>query len=521
MNKMLRFALITFSLLLSPNGYSWDDLPEEPETHRYYLPFVESTFSGDWQFRLEMATIGSEPFEVTIIGVGHRGARLFEETTTHEPEKVVVWESNPDQGKQRLQSLIVVSDSELTGVLWMENEEDRLYNAVAMVADNSGDRLVLTHIPDDRYNWETNAAVIGVDAGQVSSSLEFEYTNDQGFRRSSTLRTTFDEGAWYSGSPYHKIPIGTSEEEDVAPWGAVYTGSSDFHLAGVQNYVRYSENQLLSCAVALQPGPGRTSGMIGISNHEAMGFSNWLAFTNPNDVPVALTLTLSYLPDETIGEKEEGEEKSEPATKRVHESLILAPRTRSLHVLFGDLFREVAGTPYILSYTSEALADPEDVAAATALPIHALLLQADSAVTVLGASHFTDTVGRLGQTWIDLNSNELAIDIFNPGSLRTQVMVALTDVKGNRVVFSERIPLEPGAGYYGLSTSSVRQFLIDTDQEEALDTGSPLRVTVSLQRGDGIFTKLTGFSRDEDGTITDIAIVGGSVNTPAIENPPF
>jgi hypothetical protein len=522
MKAMFQITLIFLSCLVQ-TAISQDEESDVRESFTYYLPFVESTFSGDWTFRLEMTTLGNDPFEVRIQGMGHQGGLLFQTTEQYEPYQIVTWQSGVEQSKQRLQSLIVTSDAELAGILWMKHEADGLLNAVSTLLDGSADRLVLPHIPNDRYSWKTTAAVVGVDAGQTSGSLEFAYVNESGFQRNLSLRSSIEDGVWYTGSPYHKIPIGSAEEEETALWGAVYTGSETFHLAGVQNFVRLSDDAPLSCALELMPGEGRSHAMVGLSSDEELGFSDWIALTNPNQEPVTLTLTLSYLPD--VVAEDESDESTEPPsgplTQTAVQTMTLAPLTRSVHILFGDLFREVKGTPYILSYSASAQADPESTEEPVAMPIFAIHLQADSSITRLGAHHFTDKVGRFGQAWFDLSGTETDIDIYNPGELQTFASVTLTDHLGRSLLFAERIEIEPGAAHFGLGSELVRAYIDAKGEELDFDASEPIRVTIALQRGDGFFTKVTGKARDAMGMITDIGIVDGAVTTPPTDNPPF
>jgi len=523
--------LATLAVLLGPSALSQDEAPAPRETFTYYLPFVESTFSGDWTFRLEMTTLGTEPFAVKITGMGHQGSPLFETTTEYAPHEIVTWRSDADQSKQRLQSLIVTSDSELSGILWMENSTAGFVNAVSMVLDGNADRLVMPHIPNDRYSWKTTAAVVGVDAGQTSGALQFAYLNEDGIERSLSLRSSLGDGVWYAGSPYHKIPIGSAELEETALWGSFYTESETFHLAGVQSFALLSDEAPLSCALELVPGEGRTTAMVGLSREKELGYNDWLAFTNPNDEPVRLELNLTYLPDEPAdpepGDGAGDEEESGPLTQTAVETIVLPPLARSVHILFDHVFADIEGTPYILRYsataeqveTTEGTDDTE--AEPVPLPIYAIHLQADGEIERLGSNHFTDKVGRFGQAWLNPDGPETQIDIYNPGELTTFISLTLTDHLGNELLFAERIEIEPGAAHFGFGSEAVATFLEETGHGIDFDASLPIRVTIALQRGDGIFTKLTAKARDEKGDVTDIAIVDGAVITPATENPPF
>ncbi|MDJ0840066.1 MAG: hypothetical protein QNK37_26375 [Acidobacteriota bacterium] len=525
-SKLVTILSLLMVTILSP-VYAQDDTePPEPELYTYFIPFSESTYSGEWSFRLEAAGYADEAAKIELTGYSPTGVVVFTEPATVEPNRVFVWDSDERAPKQRLQTLVLTADQPLTGVLWTANVTDNILNGVAIGADLDADYLIASHIPNDKYTWQTSISVYGVDKGMDSSPLYFRHFNPLGVADEGRIRSSLRAGGWYAGRPYRNIIIGSLEEDERAHWGIMFTDGPDFTLAGFQTFQRLTEENPISCALELQPGEGRPSGMVGFSAHEELQFSEWFAFTNPNDEAVDVHFELSYLPPETEdseGEEseatgEEGEEPEyEPATRSLTKTVRFEPRQRVVDVLGLTLFEELNGWPYILSYNATALeAEGEDEEPAP-LPILATHLQSNDAQTILGGHHFVDTAGRFGYTWLDLNGPETVVDIFNPTDSRSSVQAILFDTEGNKILALDRLEMEPKGAYLGLSNRTIQAALAENEIEVTADV--PLRLVISLKSGTGVFTKITRIDRDQKGNIRDIAVVNGTMVTPEIEAP--
>ena len=495
------------------------DEPTEPELYTYYIPFSESTYSGAWSFTLEAAGQDDEPAQIALQGYSAGGAEVFNEARQIDPNKVFVWRSADAAYNKRFQSLVLSANKPLTGILWMTNESDGIFNGVALGADKDAGYLIAPHIPNDKYTWLTSVSVFGVDKGASGSALHFRRFNPDGVANEGQIRSNLRNGGWYSGRPYRNIIFGNPEDDERAHWGIIFTDSSNFTLAGYQTFQRLSDENPISCAMELRPGEGSPAGMIGFSVHAEINFSEWFAFTNPNDEAVDVRFELSYMPPEApkTGDAEDVAEEPESATQTLVKIVRLEPRQRVVDVLGLTFFEELDGQPYILRYHATAL-DPEvEGEDPMPLPILAMHLQANVEQTMLGGHQFVESAGHISYTWVDLDGPETVIDIFNPTNDRARVSATLTDAEGNKLLTLEQLDMDPNGASLGLSNFSLKALL----EAEAIevDTSQPLRLTIKLKNGKGVFTKITRVSRDAEGNLRDFAVLNGTMVTPETDVP--
>lgn len=417
----LSFKQITL-LFLTMAGFCFAMDGEEPVERRYYIPFAENTFRGDWNFRLEMGARNDAPYHVSITGYDANGAQVvsFKPLSAYSPFHVFTWETTPAMFDKRLQSIVLTSDQELDGVLWMWNDLLGVVNGVA-ITEVTASSLVMPHIPSDFFSWRSSFAIMGVSANETSGSVSFGYSNNRGFYDNAGS-WTLAPNAYLSRSPFYNILL---SDADLVTWGSVTVNSPDFKIAGFQSFLRHAEFQ--SAAIELGEKP-TSEGYFLFTENDAWAFTEMFAFTNPNSERVRIDYELIY---------------RDPATGEIMtaiQSEQIGPLARINKIVgTSSLFPEIEGDYLSLHFTtSPVIVSGESEPANSA--IFATHLQSSEDAVSLGAHTAVGKLGNTGSSWISFDERfDTQLDISAFGEQAVKIQMVVSDRVGEPML---ELPLE-------------------------------------------------------------------------------
>ena len=407
------------------------DMEALPEEYRYYVPLPETTFFQQWHFVLELIAQDAPEYSISLEGYNPQGERvMFQETTTYQGSEVFVWEDAETYTLSRLQSLVVIADSPLSGNLWMWNDSRGIMNGVSL-AETVADTLVMPHIPSNFFAWLTTFSVAGVSDHGLPGELSFSYRDPVGYQTASLWNGLEPNGS-YAGAPYHDFFIAELGVDPSMTWGRIHTDDPEYRIAGYQT-LRNNDNFTRSGAVELNAS-GSSAGYIGVSRVEGWNFDNWFAFTNPSEGDVVIDFSLQYRVPVLVEEEEVIEVRS------LTQSVVVAPFERKNLILgSSELFPGHPADIVSLSYQAH---DSED--ASLPRPVFALHLQPNGLENGLGAHHFSTETGSELKAVLNLGAGyETLYEIFNPGERPLGVRYVILDAAGNEIHDGQ---LKTGAG---------------------------------------------------------------------------
>ena len=511
MNKYTTFSIFNLALFVL-TGWAFAQTGEKSAPlPTYRIPLPESTFLGDWVFKMEVGPVKPEPFQISLLSYSPRGTLVQQQDFgPFSSTSAFTWEGN--KAKQaRIQSLVLISDVPLTGVMWMWNDNLGIINGVA-IDEYAASSVVLPHIPTNYFAWRSNFAVMGSGQDGTSGDLIFSFYDNQGANSGDMILGGLAENQHVTGSPYHDIAIGVLGENTAANWGTVRSSQPGFELSGYETFLKVVE-PLQSCAIEIGAEPA-SIGFVGFSKYQGWDFSEWFTFTNPNDEIVNLNLQLTYkaapVLEESGGLGPGEDTPAEPLVLSLEETLQLNPFERKalrMGIDFLTQLVEVDGEPLMLTYSATALPEPPSEISVEAeefpLPIHAVHFQSNIEGTALGAHGFTSELGRYATAWFNLSQDfESLIEVFNPSLEKAGVKVTFSDAAGNVVHLIEFSEI-PANGALQLQSRTLREQILA--ENEGLSPSAVLRIDVSLQNGSGIYAKTTAIRETEFGR--DLAIV--------------
>ncbi len=445
---------------------------EAPTEFYYYIPFPESTFRGDWHFKLEMGVTLPVAYRLTLLGYDRFGNLvLSQDSEARSRWTVFTWEDSEETFQSHLQSLVIVSDTPLRGVLWMWNDLLDIINGVS-VDELQGPSLVLPHIPSDFFTWRTSFAVLGVSEGGHSGDVVFGYSANRQVMSEVEAWEGLGDNGYFNGSPFYNILIGDAAS---VSWGRVQSPTPGFNLAGFQTFLSMDGN-FQSAAIELAD-QGVSEGYFGFSSDGDTPFSEWFAFTNPNEESVQLDFVLNVRP---AGEDQE----VIPEIVSLMDSLTIGAFERRNLVLGQGLFNGVTGDYLSLSF--RVLPADEETAP---LGVYGTHLQSRSDRTALGAHSQVANLGNRSMTWLDMGERFSGrFEVYNPGTELVTIDVSATDIFGDPLF---QIPLEVTPGNrVSLTSDEVRKVILE--EFEDLDTNQTLRL--DFASSDGLFfSKVSAF----------------------------
>jgi hypothetical protein len=519
----LLMALYFGSPLLA---FQLDEQPVEdvPVTYTYHVPFPESSFSGQWKFRLEVMPLGVDPVNMSIAAYDLRDSKIGLATGEYVLTGPVVPSLALARGFAKaaaeevaIQSLVLTSDGPLTGTLWMINDAVGLLNGVAL-EKQQGTQLLLPHLPNDAFNWRSTFAVQGVSETGATGSVIFGFFDLARQFSEMNIWAGLGDKDYLVGTPYHDIFL----EDDTVLWGSLRSDDPELMLSGYQTFFHndFSEiKNIQSCAIELMTG-GAEVGHVGFSRRDGWDLQDWFTFTNPNDEPVQLDFILRIRPPQPDFEGEDADipvGNREPLPIQQVEGSIVLSRHDRRNFNLGMIFGELPGEPISLSYSAKEIlpdnteppAEGEEPILPEGREILALHLQSNVAATALGGHMFAPVAGQESSTLLDLNPDfETVIEVYNVSAAELPATITLSDSEGN--VLLEKPFLVEASGVYVIDSEELRvQVMADN---EALDPESLLRMDIVRGEAAGLFfTKATAY---ED------AVDFGIVNPSVIYTPP-
>jgi hypothetical protein len=509
-------------------AFQLDEPPVEadvPVTYTYHVPFPESSFSGQWKFRLELLPLGVDPVNMSIAAYDLRDSKIALGTSEYVLTGPLVPTLSLAKGAGKaaaeevaIQSLVVTSDGPLTGTLWMINDAVGLLNGVA-IEKEQGTRLLLPHLPNDAFNWRSTFAVQGVSDTNATGSVIFGFYDLARQYSEMNIWAGLQDKDYLVGTPYHDIFL----EDDTVLWGSLRSDDPELMLSGYQTFFHndFSEiKNIQSCAIELMTG-GSDTGHVGFSTPDGWDLQDWFTFTNPNDEAVQLDFILRIRPPAPVIEGDDGEELPvgglEPLPiQQVEGSLVLNKHDRrnfNLAMIFGELPGEAISLTYmareILPDTTEPPVEGEEPILPESREILALHLQSNTAATALGGHMFAPVAGQESSTLLDLSPDfETVIEVYNVSAAELPATITLSDNQGS--VLLEKPFLVEANGVHVIDSEELRiQVMADY---ETLDPESLLRMDIIRGEAAGLFfTKATAY-RD--------AVDFGIVNPHVIYTPP-
>ncbi len=509
LNMFRRFLLWPALIALIPAvSLAQSEGEEPPPSYTYYVPFPESTFRGDWQFRLDLSpdldrADDREAVELSLFGYDLLGERVLSgEPVSLSAHGVFRWQEIDAFADVRLQSLTVVSDAPLTGVLWMWSDPLGLFNAVSLIQKPAA-RLVMPHIPSDFFAWRSSFVVQGVSEENRFGDVIFGYYHDQTEYNENGVWLGLEPNGYLTGTPFHDIIIGELGEEPSLEWGAVRSATPGYLLAGYQTYLRVEDN-VQSGAIELTE-QGSPQGFLGLSRHADWIFQDWLAVTNPNGERVNVEFVLNYLPPAAS-------EEDVPKMATAVENITLSQYDRLNYVLGSNLFAEVEGDFISLSYRAAALTIEEGEEEPRPMPIYTVHFQSDDLTTALGAHLPQSLLGSQSTAWINLDDDfETQLEIYAPENRETVVKMSVYDAQG-QPLFVEMIEFNERNIRHALNSQMMRDKAIALAQGEeeggepvAVDLTGVFRIELDRQSGGLFFTKKSGF-RETDFSVVNPAL---------------
>lgn len=463
-------------LLMALGVFSYAMDGEDPVEYRYYVPFAENTFRGDWNFRLEVGTRSDQAYHINILGYDKDGARVvtFNPLTAYAPFHVFTWETTPAMFDKRLQSIVVVSDQPLDGVLWMWNDALSVINGVS-IADTLATNLVMPHIPSDFFSWRSSFAIMGISESDMSGEIAFGYSDNRSFVDNAGS-WTLDPYAYLSRSPFYSILL---SDADAVTWGDVTVTTPEFQIAGFQSFLRHDDYQ--SAAIELGQEPS-SEGYFLLSEHEVWAFTEMFAFTNPGNESVRIDYLLTYADPET----------DEVLTAVQSEVIGSMARVNKI-IGTSSLFPDIQGRYLALRYNTYPISATGEEEEPVEAPIYATHLQGSQDAVSLGAHSAVGKSGNVGSSWISFDERfETLIDF----SVFGEEEVTLDMVISNRVgepMLERQFTMKLGERVSFLS-GELSQLIQESLELEAPPVGA---YRIDFKANGNFVTKRTVFRGDD------------------------
>lgn len=406
---------------------------DDAETHRYWVPFPERTYSGAFGVTLQFTAVESERAEILVQPLDAWGESVAPlETFYTEKGEVAAWHL-PAQKQQTVQSLLLESDQTLYGMVILNHVDQGQINAVPLTCEASA-QLIMPHIARNYFKWKTSFAVTGISDEFLASDIFFGYRNDRDSRYGEDWVSTLDRAGYLRRTAYLDVLMGDLSEDSVATWGMVRSADDLFLLTGYQTFARVEENRQ-TCATEIRHSLSQ-EGVLAFPAESDQQHA--IVFCNPNDFNVTVKLML-------IREEETGPQQRTPFVD--DQSLVLAPQSNRILSLGTDLFPDLVGSPLALQFLatqdkndeqSEELRgelEPEPAG------IQALHFQNGSDETSMGAHHL-DRVGSRVRAWADMDDDfDSAFILTNMDEEKRTIDVFLRPSQGDPLV--KKIVLEP------------------------------------------------------------------------------
>ena len=496
------------------------DTPDT-EIHRYAIPLpgTKTVSNSDWKFRLEVGSIDARVYSVQLSQYDILGRPLSVGVSQeYAANQVFTWSSETEAQGRRLRSLELISDTPLTGTLWMWNDIFGQINGVS-ITEHRSSVLAVPHIPEQFFEMTTSFSVQGISDNNSRSDIQFLFVDQANLGHAPTVeRRNWPSGGYWISTPEVSLSIGQLGEDVSASWGLIFGTNPNYGFTGFQTFTREDVTKLASftqtAAVELS-GEGKSQGYFLFSEFEQMGFEEELIFTNPNTERVRLMFQLvSRIKDPETGLSE----------LRVADSeLELAPLQKRITLLRDDLFPEMEGTPVWLSYRSATLSEePQPI------PVFALHFQNDLNELSMGG-HVAAESGRRVLAWIPRSPEfETILEVASLGLLTPILPEGIEDISQvdpDDLVYEKEetivklslddevyrvaptfIRLLAGEPLTAITSSEIRALFSERfeDQRESLVT-----VRLEVVSGPAIIAKMSAFRGN------DLAIVNPYTFTPA------
>ncbi len=527
LKRLSWISILAFLPLFAQDTPTEEQPTPEAVTYTYHVPFPEKNFLNLAHFRLELTSVTGEDFTATLAGFKEKGQVAFrEEARSHGGATLLSWDSI-SKAAPSVQSLEIVSDSQLTGALWLWDDQLGFFNGVGLV--EPGQSLVMPFVPSDFYSWQTRFAVKGLSARGLVSNVVFGYHDGAQLYDESLAWAGLVDRGFFLGLPFFNIPIGNLGEAPDVRWGVVRSTDEDFKLVGYQSLMHqdFETGALQNCAIEMFQ-EGEAQGWTGFSAVAGFEFKNSFVFTNPNpNEPVQIELGLRSRIDVDSGETDEsGSAIFDKQVAVEYIRIVLLPNqsiTPTLEQLFGVLTGEPVSLSYSATTVPVVVGEGEDQPVAEPRPIFALHLQGDKTGTQLGANSFQAHDGNRMSGWFSMNAPYKALyEVFNTTDRFQKLDVAVLESNGERLALISTI-LAPWERTSELTAEQLRSKIIEALTLRALDLGvepvidpvATYRLSFSLETEGTFFGKLTGFQE------TDFAIVNPLMlqPQPVVEEP--
>ena len=510
-----------------------DDVPvvEEAPSYVYRVPFPEKNFFNVAQFRLDLISLSGTDFSATIHGYSERGQLILTEASESQAGNALFTWNSQSKNLALVQSIEVISSQELSGALWLWDEQLGFFNGVSL-GNHVATGLVLPYFPEDYFEWQTSFAIMGINDRNLPANLVFGYYDDEGAYDDKTAWNGLRSNGYYRGTPFFDFQIGTLTKEPKVRWAQVHATYDDFFITGYQSFTHFNPASftIQSCATELL-NSGAADGWVGFSTLEDKTFKDWFVVTNSNSEPVQVTFTLHHRVDLVTEEPVAvTDEDDEPLATEVLSTPIitmLLPK-ESLKLTLADLFATYEGQAVSLSYSATtipvAVAEDEEAVPTQPLPIFAMHMQEGSDGASLGGHHFTSGEGGRSFSWVSMTAPyESLLEVYNTTDRFQKLDITIYDQTGERLAFLSRF-LGPWESVHEFSATFMRERVIEALRLRALESGDEgevvvdpnanYRIGLSLETIGTFFTKLTAFQE------RDFAIVNPTMLPAPVVEPP-
>ena len=481
-----KIMMILFVICAFLSGYAQDDIDAQETTYRYYVPFPESNFRGDWQFTLVAGPDLAKDYNLTVSSYNFFGEPIETRTQMISGGLPYFWQDGVAGAKVQfelqVQTMVLESSEPLSGVLWVFDPTADVLNAVS-ITDVARGELILPHVPSDFYTWNTSFSIMGIGSDTArSADIEFDYFSNTR-SGNTTAWSGLESNAYHNGTPFRDILI---TDVDAVTWGKVRVQNPEngFRLAGYQSYLKATEG-VQSAAIELVDQP-LDNGYFGFSRHENWNFSEWFAFTNPHDMPARIEMTLFYVSGE-------GDTDVHTAT----ETITLPARNRYNYILGLNLFSGFEGQAIGLEYNAfKPLVQDQS---AEELPVLITHLQSDVDATALGA-HAPQNRGNRSVAFLSPRFDQ-RIDLYNP-SMEAADSVDVTVYFANDMApFTKAVAVPAGHNVTITHAQLLEDIKASLPEESPLvDMLPAFRVEISSARG-LFYAKLTGYEAGDYGIV--------------------
>lgn len=509
LKRLSWITILAFLPLFAQDAPTDEQSTPEAVTYTYHVPFPEKNFLNLAHFRLELTSVTGEDFTASLAGYKEKGQVAFrEETQSHGGATLLSWDSISKTAPS-VQSLEIISDRQLTGALWLWDDQLGFFNGVGLV--EPAQSLVMPFVPSDFYSWQTRFAVKGLSSSGLVSNVVFGYHDGAQLYDESLAWAGLVDRGYFLGLPFFNIPIGNFGEEPDVRWGVVRSTDEDFKLVGYQSLMHQDfETGALQNGAVEMFHEGQAQGWTGFSAVAGFEFKDSFVFTNPNPTePVQVELGLRSRIDVDSGETDEAG--SAILDKQVvveYIRIVLLPN-QSITPTLEDLFGVLAGEPISLSYTATTVpvvvGEGEDQPVAEPRLIFALHLQGDQSGTQMGANSFQAHDGDRMSGWFSMNAPYKALyEVFNTTDRFQKLDVAVLENNGGRLTLISTI-LAPWERTSELTAEALRAKIvealtlraIDLGVEPVIDPNATYRLVFSLETEGTFFGKLTGFQESD------------------------